>query len=73
MTVNSSATSIILILFAFSDNISAENSKLPADFSIQLIQLLECMSRSGMEVLKVGQAGRSDTFGLQGSKITIMN
>ena len=43
MTVNSSANSVILIVFAFSDNLSAENSKSSADFSIQLIQLLECM------------------------------
>ena len=40
MTTNSSANSIILILFAFSDNLSAENSKSSADFCIQL---LECM------------------------------
>ena len=32
-----------LIVFAFSDNLSAENSKSSADFSVQLIQLLECM------------------------------
>ena len=30
MTVNSSANSVILILFAFLDNLSAENSKLSA-------------------------------------------
>ena len=30
MTVKSSANSVILILFAFSDNLSVENSKLPA-------------------------------------------
>ena len=30
MTVNSSENSVILILFAFSDNLSVENSKLPA-------------------------------------------
>ena len=43
MTINSSANSIILIHFAFSDNLSAENSKSSADFCIQCIQLLECM------------------------------
>ena len=43
MTINSSANSVILILFAFSDNLSAENSKSSADFYIQRIQLLECM------------------------------
>ena len=43
MTVNSSANSVILILFAFSDNLSAENSKSSADFCIQRIQLLECI------------------------------
>ena len=32
-----------LIVFAFSDNLSAENSKLSADSGIQRIQLLECM------------------------------
>ena len=44
MTGNSSATSVILILFAFSDNLSTEKSKSSADFSIQLIQLLKCMA-----------------------------
>ena len=43
MAVNSSANTIILIHFAFSDNLSAENSKLSADFYIKRIQLLECM------------------------------
>ena len=33
-----------MIVFAFPDNPSAENSKSSADFSIQLIPLLECMS-----------------------------
>ena len=48
MTVKGSANSVILILFAFSDNLSAEKSKSSADFYIQLIQLLECMdTRSG--------------------------
>ena len=32
-----------MIFFAFSDNLSAENSKLSADSGIQRIQLLECM------------------------------
>ena len=32
-----------LIFFAFSDNLSAENSKLSADSGIQRIQFLECM------------------------------
>ena len=44
MIDNSSTNSVILILFAFSDNLSAENSKSSADFSIQLIPLLECMT-----------------------------
>ena len=35
-----------MIIFAFPDNPSAENSKSSADFSIQLIQLLECMVMS---------------------------
>ena len=46
MTVKGSANSVILILFAFSDNLSAEKSKSSADFYIQLIQLLECMAAS---------------------------
>ena len=32
-----------LIVFAFSNNLSAENSKLSAEFVLQLLQLLECM------------------------------
>ena len=32
-----------LIVFAFSDNLSAENSKLSAEFVLQLLQLSECM------------------------------
>ena len=52
MTINSSANSVILILCAFSDNLSAENSKSSADYSIQLIQLLECMSMEGHQCLK---------------------
>ena len=44
MTVNSSASSVILILFAFSDNLSAENSKLSAESRLQRLQLLECMA-----------------------------
>ena len=43
MTVNSSANSVILILFAFSDNLSAENSKLSADFCNRGNHLLGCM------------------------------
>ena len=50
MTINSSANSIILIHFAFSDNLSAENSKSSVDFSIQLIQLLECMFVGPMDL-----------------------
>ena len=49
MTVNSSATSVILILFTFSDNLSAESSKSSADFCIQLIHLLECMGGGDFE------------------------
>ena len=50
MTINSSANSVILILFAFSDNLSAENSKSSADFCIQRIQLLECMHLASISV-----------------------
>ena len=32
-----------MIVFAFSDNLPAENSKLSAEFKLQLLQLLECM------------------------------
>ena len=58
MTVNSSANSVILILFAFSDNLSAENSKSSADFCIQLIQLLECMILCLYHLLFQAQAHR---------------
>ena len=43
MAVNSSANSVILILFAFSDNLSAENSKLSADSWNRGNHLLGCM------------------------------
>ena len=43
MTVNSSANSIILILFAFSDNLSAENSNLSAESGLRGLSLLESM------------------------------
>ena len=43
MTGNSSATSVILILFAFSDNLSAENSKLSAESGLPGLSLLESM------------------------------
>ena len=34
---------MLLMVFAFPDNPPGENSKSSADFSIQLIPLLECM------------------------------
>ena len=43
MTVNSSANSIILILFAFSYNLSAENSKLSAESGLPGLSLLESL------------------------------
>ena len=43
MTVNSSANSVVVIVFAFSDNLSAENSKLSADSGIHGIQRFGCM------------------------------
>ena len=43
MTVKSSANIVILILFAFSDNLSAENSKLSADSWNRWHHLLGCM------------------------------
>ena len=33
-----------LIVFAFSDNLSAENSKLSAESGLQGLQLLECVT-----------------------------
>ena len=45
MTVNSSANSIILILFAFSDNLSAENSKLSAESGLCGLSLLGSMPK----------------------------
>ena len=38
-----------MIVLAFSDNLSAENSKLCADSGIQQIQLLECMKSGSKE------------------------
>ena len=43
MTVNSSAYSVILILFAFSDNLSAENSKSSPDYYNCGNHLFGCM------------------------------
>ena len=43
MTVNSSENSVILILFAFSDNLSAENSKLSAESWHRGHHLLGCI------------------------------
>ena len=43
MTVNSSAKSVVLILFAFSDNLSAKNSKLSAESGLPGLSFLECM------------------------------
>ena len=43
MTVNSSANSVILIVFAFSDNLSAENSKLSSDSANRGNHLFGCM------------------------------
>ena len=47
MAVNSSANSVILILFAFSDNLSAENSKLSADSWNRGNHLFGCMTGTG--------------------------
>ena len=44
MTVKSSANSVILILFAFSDNLSADNSKLSADSWNRRNHLFGCMT-----------------------------
>ena len=43
MAVNSSANSVILTLFAFSDNLSAENYKLSAESGLPGLPFLECM------------------------------
>ena len=58
MTVNSSANSVILTLFAFSDNLSAENSKSSAEFKPQQPQLLECMGGTG----KQNKGSSNDAF-----------
>ena len=57
-SVNSSK-STNLIHFAFPDNPSAENSNSSADFSIQLIPLLECMGTgcSEQEVMDIIRMG----------------
>ena len=44
MTVDSSANSVIFILFAFSDNLSAENSKLSAESGLSGLSLLGNMA-----------------------------
>ena len=49
MTVKSSANSVILILFAISDNLSAENSKLSADSWNRGNHLLGCMPGSSLD------------------------
>ena len=51
MAVNSSGNSVILILFAFSDNLSAENSKLSADSWNRGNHLLGCMYNDGLRDL----------------------
>ena len=48
MTVNIFANSVILILFAFSDNLSAENSKLSAESGLPGLSLLGSMSLSSV-------------------------
>ena len=48
MTVNSSANSIILILFAFSDSLSAENSNLSAESGLRGLSLLESMIKTAI-------------------------
>ena len=54
MPVNSCANSVILILFAFSDNLSAENSKLSAESGLPGLSLLESMvGTGGPEWMKV--------------------
>ena len=43
MAINSSENSVILILVAFSNNLSAENSKLSAESGLPGLSLLESM------------------------------
>ena len=50
MTGNSSANSIILILFAFSDNFSAENSNLSAESGLRGLSFLESMPHNDLTV-----------------------
>ena len=57
MAVNSSANSVILILFAFSDNLSAENSKLSADSWNRGNHLFGCM---GVWKVSIGNTKMKD-------------
>ena len=54
MAINSSENSVILILVAFSDNLSAEISKLSAESGLPGLSLLESMvGAGGPEWMKV--------------------
>ena len=44
MTANGSANSVVLMLFAFSDSLSAENSKLSAKSGLPGLPFLESMN-----------------------------
>ena len=46
----SSANSVIFILFAFSDNLSAENSKLSAESGLPGLSLLESMPQGPKDI-----------------------
>ena len=42
-----------MVVFAFSDNLSAENLKLSAESGLQRLQLLECMGKTEMRFAKL--------------------
>ena len=56
MTVKSYANSVILILFAISDNLSAENSKLSADSWNRGNHLLGCVDKGSVDLQVVVQS-----------------
>ena len=51
-----------LIVFAFSDNISAENSKFSADSGIHGIQFLECMQSGNPNIFNTVPSLASGSF-----------
>ena len=62
MTVNSSANSVILIVFAFSDNLSAENSKLSSDSANRGNHLFGCMGYLCVKLSEIVQKIREQNY-----------